>query len=108
MVLYEYILNQDGTILKYEYEVRETEKLYISKKAIKYNFLHRIPKNLIDDGLVYENYRGLLTYSFENNEDMAKNKFIDHIKTEKIPTKEEKLKLIQTEIDVLKELINNL
>lgn len=108
MVLYEYILDCDGTILKYKYEVRETEKLYISKKAIKYKFLHNIPKNLIDDGLVYENYRGMLTYSFEDDEDMAKNKFIDHIQTQKIPIKEEKIKSLQTEIAMLKEIINNL
>ena len=92
MRLYEFILKifPVKEIAVKEYEVRETDKLYIVQRVenlnsyIDYNALTRIPKEFID-GSVKEGYGDLYFFSLTNDMEKAKRAFADYLETTKIP-----------------------
>lgn len=89
MKLYEFKLYENKITVD-EYEVKETEKLYIVQRQgsersyIDYNALTRIPKHIID-GEVQVSYKNAFFYSLSSDIENAKKSFIEYLQTKKIP-----------------------
>ena len=89
MKLYEFELYKNKITVD-EYEVKETEKLYIVQKQgnkksyVNYNALTRIPKQNNDEE-VHVSYENAFFYSLSNDIENAKKSFIEYLQTKKIP-----------------------
>ncbi|MBO5373667.1 MAG: hypothetical protein J6A75_13260 [Lachnospiraceae bacterium] len=109
MKLYEFILDiKNQKITKYEYTVKETEKVYTvqreegKKGYIYYNSYTRVPKNILDNVMPYScvsKYLFLITLS--DNEMDTKLKFFNYICYTEIPGITKKIEELQKEKEAL-------
>lgn len=115
MKLYEFKLRDDSIAVN-EYEVKETEKLYIVQKNnghssyISYSAYSRVPKDIVDSGKVLHYMTTMFYYSISNDFAIAMDMFILHLDKNVIPSCNEKIKKATEEKekydDMLKRLLN--
>ena len=112
MKLYEFELYNNKITVE-EYEIKETEKLYIiqrqgSKKSfIDYNALTRIPKYIVD-GEVQTSYKKAFFYSLSNDIENAKKSFIEYLQTKKIPQCENAIQEANKKLNEYKNILERL
>lgn len=108
MKLYEFMVNRRGEIEVNEYEVRETEKMYILEKPhsyIQFNACTRIQKEIAGE-VQREDYRDRkYFFSLENDINKARDAFISYIKNVEIPKKQGAIDEAMRKMNISKEVL---
>lgn len=108
MKLYEFMVNRRGEIEVNEYEVRETEKMYILEKPhsyIQFNACTRIQKEIAGE-VQREDYRDRkYFFSLENDINKARDAFISYIKNVEIPKKQGAIDEAMCKMNISKEVL---
>ena len=109
MVIYEYELKWKGDITISEYNVRETEKMYILENRMGYfgiNTSTRIPKDWVDTDAQKPSYvERRYFYSTCKDDEKARKAFINYIQNVDIPKKQKSVDEAIRNLDASKEVL---